>query len=60
MQETMHQAVHRRAVVRLLAGDWRDTLGTLVDAVPGTDWYNVLVRPDLRLALRADEFAVLP
>ncbi len=61
MQELVDQAARSRKVVKITADcPWRDTLGVLEDTVPGTGWYNVRVRPDLRLALRLDEFTVLP
>lgn len=43
--------------VIILVPAWRGTVGRLEGAIPGTDWFNVRVAPDLRLALRRDEFA---
>lgn len=46
-------------MVVVLIGAWNGTFGVLQGSIPGTDWYNVLVRPDLRLALRPGEFALV-
>lgn len=42
--------------VKLLVGCWLGTVGVVEDRIPGTEWFNVRVSPDLRLALKATEF----
>jgi hypothetical protein len=45
--------------VRILIGNWEGTVGTLLDAIPWTGWYNVRVTPTLRLALYRHEFEIV-
>ena len=35
---------------------WKGTVGELQDEIPGMGMYNVLVKDDLRLALKPEEF----
>jgi hypothetical protein len=45
-------------LVRILVPHWAGTIGILEDKIDGTNWYNVRVSDDLRLALTPDEFVV--
>lgn len=42
--------------VVVLVGFWKGTLGKVEDKIPGTEWFNVRVSPDLRLVLYKNEF----
>lgn len=42
--------------VKITIGNWSGTIGTLEDKIPHSDWWNVSVSPDLRLALTEAEF----
>jgi len=45
--------------VQITFGLWKGTIGTLEGAIPGTNWYNVRVSPELRLALTLEEFVII-
>jgi len=48
--------------VRILAGAWKGRIGFVLDRIPHTNWYNVLVidsqGKSIRLALEPNEFEV--
>lgn len=45
--------------VKILITKWAGTIGVLEDKIDGTNWYNVRVSSDLRLALTPDEFTII-
>ena len=45
--------------VKVLFGHYKDSFGILEEKLPGTEWFNVRVAPNLRLALTEQEFEIL-
>jgi hypothetical protein len=45
--------------VRILIGFYAGQIGTLEDSIQGTNWFNVRVLPNLRLALTEAEFVII-
>lgn len=43
--------------VVILVPNWYGVIGILEDHIPNTDWWNVRINSDLRLALTQDEFS---
>jgi len=45
--------------VKITIGVWSNTIGALEGVIPNSNWFNVRVSPELRLALTLEEFVIL-
>lgn len=49
----------RNMKVKILIGVWQNVIGVLEDKIPNSNWFNVRVSNNLRLALTLEEFEIL-
>jgi hypothetical protein len=40
-------------------GNFKEVIGVLEDKIPNSDWFNVRISPNLRLALTEKEFDII-